>query len=221
MAEEDRSFAELVAEAPPAPAEGAVSLVGTLAKSSEHGKFVLILQDGQTITLEVSAVKGHAVLGASLGRTIVRVDVEAGKVPALSPQPLAQGVVSPLVSVPVGNRDITVTDPHHDAGTGIEGGTGPGDTGTADFSGAYDTSPLFEKAPIRDVFPPPQVGGFAPFALATPHQAPANVVEALNPPGFVSHRIKLLGTPEYTSAALDGPGTSYWGDMTVGPGDLW
>jgi hypothetical protein len=85
MAGKDKSFEELVKEAPPAPAEGTVSLVGTLARSGEPGKFVLTLQDGSTLTLETAAVKGHEVLGTSVGQTIVRVDVEAEKIPPTSP----------------------------------------------------------------------------------------------------------------------------------------
>jgi hypothetical protein len=38
------------------------------------------------------------------------------------------------------------------------------------------------------------VGGVAPFALATPHQAPANVVGAMNPFGVVSHMRKIPGS---------------------------
>ena len=88
MAGKDKSFEELVKEAPAAPAEGTVSLVGTLARSGEAGKFVLTLEDGSELTLETAAVKGHEVLGTSVGQTIVRVDVEAGKMPPNSPIPV-------------------------------------------------------------------------------------------------------------------------------------
>ena len=199
MAEEDKSFAALVAEAPPAPAEGVVSLVGTLARSSEHGKFVLILQDGQTITLETAAVKGHAVLGASLGRTIVRVDVDAGKVPAIGPQPFAQMTVAAQDTQSGTVRDFQTGAVDH---TGFHDvGTEPGADApiTGAFldhgfgTGLYDTSPLVEKPPISDAFPA-QAGGIMPFALATPHQAPANVLEALNPFAIVSHVRKIPGS---------------------------
>src|SRR5271165_1059433 len=84
MASEEKSFEDLVKEA---PVGGTVSLVGTLAQSSEAGKFVLTLQDGSAMTLETASVKGHAVLGTSVGQTIVRVDVDAAKIPTLSPNP--------------------------------------------------------------------------------------------------------------------------------------
>lgn len=188
MAKEDKAFADLVAEAPAAPAEGAVSLVGALAKASEHGKFVLILQDGNTVTLETSAVKGHAVLGASLGRTIVQVEVEAGKVPAISAQPFTQATVAArdFHTLPVDHTGW------HDIGTppGVDHNTGTLDQGYG--TGLYDTSPLLEKSPISDAFPV-QAGGITPFALATSHQAPANVLDALNPFGAVSHRMKIPG----------------------------
>jgi hypothetical protein len=93
MASKDKSFEELVKEAPPAPAAGTVSLVGTLAQSSEAGKFVLSLQDGTALTLEIADVQGHEVLGTSVGQTIVRVDVEAEKLPPVSSIPGAGGAV--------------------------------------------------------------------------------------------------------------------------------
>jgi hypothetical protein len=68
MAREEESFETLVKEAPLAPAAETVSLVGTLARSSEAGKFVLTLQDGRAVTLETAAVKGYMVLGTSLGQ---------------------------------------------------------------------------------------------------------------------------------------------------------
>ena|SRR5271165_6511353 len=79
MASEEKSFEDLVKEA---PVGGTVSLVGTLAQSSEAGKFVLNLQDGRAMTLETASVKGHTVLGTSLGQTIVRIDVDPGSLPA-------------------------------------------------------------------------------------------------------------------------------------------
>jgi hypothetical protein len=79
MADKEKSFEDLVKEA---PAGGTGSLVGTLAQSSEAGKFVLNLQDGRAMTLETASVKGHTVLGTSLGQTIVRIDVDPGSLPA-------------------------------------------------------------------------------------------------------------------------------------------
>lgn len=190
MAKEDKAFADLVAEAPAAPAEGTVSLVGALAKASEHGKFVLILQDGNTVTLETSAVKGHAVLGSSLGRTIVQVEVEAGKVPAIGPQTFTRATAA-AQDIHTGAVDHTG---FHDIGT--EPGVDTIITGASDHgfgTGLYDTSPLLEKSPISDAFPA-QAGGITPFALATSHQAPANVLDALNPFGVVSHMRKIPGS---------------------------
>jgi hypothetical protein len=127
------------------------------------------------------------VLGSSLGRTSVQVEIDAGKVPALALPP--QGAVSPLATaarldvqkLPIVDKppiedakavrdhswpSAEATDPNPDHGYG---------------TGAYDTSPLFEKTPIQDAFPfpPTQAGAIAPFALATAHQAPADVISAL------------------------------------------
>jgi hypothetical protein len=87
MAKEQESFETLVNEAPLAPTAGTVSLVGTLARSAEAGQFVLTLQDGRAVTLETAAVEGYAVLGASFGQRIVRVDLDARKIPTISPNP--------------------------------------------------------------------------------------------------------------------------------------
>jgi hypothetical protein len=81
MTDQPKSFEDLVNEAPLAPAAGTVSLIGTLARSSEAGKFVLTILGGSAVTLDTAAVKSHAVLGTSAGHTIVRVDVNAGMIP--------------------------------------------------------------------------------------------------------------------------------------------
>jgi hypothetical protein len=123
MPQEQKSFEDLVKEAPAAPAAGTVSLVGTLAQSSEAGKFVLTLQDGSPVTLETAAVKAHTVLGTSVGQTIVRVDVEAGKIPAINPQPLppqANALGTPFTNpdvdfatIAAADRPITIPDIDH------------------------------------------------------------------------------------------------------------
>jgi hypothetical protein len=82
MAQEERTFEDLLKEAPLAPAGDSVSLVGTLARSPEGGKFVLTLQDGSAVTLETTSVKNHTVLGTSIGQAIVRIDVDRASIPA-------------------------------------------------------------------------------------------------------------------------------------------
>jgi hypothetical protein len=99
---EQKAFETLVDEAPLASTAPTVSLVGMLARSSEGGKFVLTVQDGRSVTLEVAAVKGYLVLGTSVGQTIVRVDVDAEKVPAeakATAVPLAFGAQAPASGV--------------------------------------------------------------------------------------------------------------------------
>ena len=76
------SFDDLVNEAPLSPAPGTVSLVGTLARSTEPGKFVLTLQGGSSVTLQTTSVKGHVVLGSSKEHMIIRIDVDSKKIPA-------------------------------------------------------------------------------------------------------------------------------------------
>lgn len=90
MASDKRSFEDLLKEAPKAPSADTVSVVGTLAQSHEKGKFVLTMGGGEAVTLDVSAVKSHEVLGSSVGQTVVRVDIERTNLPAgLTKQPAA------------------------------------------------------------------------------------------------------------------------------------
>jgi hypothetical protein len=155
MAQEQKSFEDLVKEAPAAPAAGTVSLVGTLAQASEAGKFVLTLQDGSAVTLETAAVKGHTVLGTSVGQTIVRIDVKSDKI-RNNPQPLPWYRSDPEPAPwyrPVPKHPILDKYPWEEP-------VHPG-----------------PKHPYGDPdFGSSQLGGVAPFALATPHQAPAGTL---------------------------------------------
>jgi hypothetical protein len=92
----EESFEKLVGEAPEAPVAGTISLVGTLARSGEAGLFVLTLQDGSAVTLETASVEGYAVLGAAFGQRIVRVDLDARKIPTISPNPARRDQPNPM-----------------------------------------------------------------------------------------------------------------------------
>jgi hypothetical protein len=174
MAREEKSFQDLVKEA---PVGGTVSLVGTLAQSSEAGKFVLNLQDGRAMTLETASVKGHTVLGTSVGQTIVRVDVDAATLPAGVPGATAADIYTPP---PV---DYTLASRDH-----------------------YP-KPFWQDAPPPYQFP---FGGFAPFSLATPHQAPASTLamQELGNPAFGGLWSGYLDNPIW-SGYLDNPKIVY------------
>jgi len=239
MASQDKSFADLVAEAPPAPAEGTVSLVGALAKSRETGKFVLTLQDGRTVALETSAVKGHTVLGSSLGRSIVRIEIEASKAPALGPRRSDRGAISALL------RFTGILDQIGQGGFGEGDDTPPftsekdpgdeTDPNTSEKDPGQDTGDIEDKLPPLDKDPTGEGTGsyeyLDPFALATPHQAPPHVVRALQArAGYArrfggqswargaSHRKPVL---DNAKVLQDSYGTGYWGDVTMGPADIW
>ena len=77
----ERKFSELLSEAPLATNEGTVSLVGALQRSQEQGKFVLVLDGGQNIALDVQDVKEYQVLGEMIGQKIVRIEIDRHKVP--------------------------------------------------------------------------------------------------------------------------------------------
>jgi len=192
MTSEAKAFEDLVKEAPEAERAGTVSLVGTLARSSEPGKFVLVLQDGGALTLEIAAVKGHAVLGSSLGRTIVRVDVESSKAPASVTAGAPQFVKIPFTdTTPYSDTGLwwdekfpwqDQTKPHLDIKPWLDPGQLP---------------PYFGAGPV-------QPGGAAPFALATPQQVPPATLAALQGPGASPFKFPPLETgwpdvkPPYT-----------------------
>ena len=168
MANQEKSFEDLLKEAPAAPGAGTMSLVGTLARSSEPGEFVLTLQDGRTVTLEKTAVKGHMVLGTSVGQTIVRIDVDASKVPAGA---FGRSATPDIFTPPT--RDYTLEG--RDVGKPI----------WEDKSPWTDKLPWADKQPWTDKQPwwdHPLVG-VTPFAMATPHQVSPATLTALHPPG--------------------------------------
>ena len=78
---DERSFAELLADAPRAADEKHVTLVGTLGKSDDPKTFVLYVSDGSPHTIDVAAVKKHTVLGHSVGRAIVQIEVDREHLP--------------------------------------------------------------------------------------------------------------------------------------------
>ena len=88
MENEKRSFEDLLRDSPKAPAAGTISLVGTVEQSKDEGKFVLMLGNGSSVTLETSMVKSYAVLGESVGQKIVRVDIDREKVLVMDPIPV-------------------------------------------------------------------------------------------------------------------------------------
>ena len=277
MASEDKSFADLVAEAPEARAEGTVNLVGALAKSREAGKFVLTLQDGRTVTLETSAVKGHTVLGSSLGRAIVQIEIEASKAPRFRPRRFGRSAISSLSrntgvwdqlgygegddtppftseKVPADEtppftseknpNDETLpiedTDPIAEGLKNPDGeGTGAGETDRSKADGTTDPIDDGTTDPTADGTTDPTVDGagtgsfefIPPFALATPHQAPPHVVRALQARAGYTRRLGGQGwargalhrKPVLDNAKVlqDSHGTGYWGDMTMGPADIW
>jgi hypothetical protein len=268
MAGQDKSFADLVAEAPAAPTEGVVSLVGVLARSSEAGKFVLTLPGGRAVTLETADVKGHAVLGASVGRTIVRIEIEAAKVQALGPQPLVKdptsetGTLDKDPTFDTVNKDPDETVPYI-AETGLLDMKDPVETDVFDTPwdtkdplettpAGYESNPLADtgltdltgppdvKLPFQDrsypiwhidttfhqdnVFHPApsfgssaQPGGVAPFALATQHQAPSNVVAALQSRGARPFAPRAVRPPMPITGVLDV--NTGWADYNTGSAD--
>ncbi len=181
MVEKKKSFSDLLSEAPLAPKEDTVSLVGAISRSSQTGKFVLSTSQGNNVTLPVDAVKNYEILGGGVGQLLVQVDVDRKQVPeSISSQ-------TPVATAHTGAYDVK--HPTHDLKLPI-----------LDKHPIQDKLPITDKHPIQDikhpildkypweepisVTPPPGStveGGLGaiPFALATQQQAPASTLAAM------------------------------------------
>ena len=104
-------------------------------------------------------MKGHMVLGTSMGQTIVRVDVDASKIPASA----FGGSAIPNIFTP---PPVDFTLAWRDVGKPFW----------------EDKSPWTDKEPWRDF----QAGGITPFAMATPQQVSPATLAALQAPGFIT-----------------------------------
>jgi hypothetical protein len=203
MADEKKSFAELLNDAPLAAGENTVRLVGLLARSSDHKKFVLGLGENQSVTLDIDAVKDYRVLSGMVGQLIIEVEVDRHRLPAPAPPPLPY-VKDPAVDLP--------------RATVQEWTTVYGPTTWSEPTAA----PNFGN-PGWGVYGDPWASqGLVPFALAAARQAPQHVIGAMAAPrlsvipkysgeGTVSGVV--FKTHEHT---LVGTG---WKDTTAGPED--
>jgi hypothetical protein len=120
MADEKKSFSELVSAAPLAAAEDTINLVGALQRSHQKNKFVLVLGSGRSVTLEIDAVKDYRVLGGLVGQSLVQVDLDRKRVPRelTEAQPVAGGASPAIGAV----APFAIATPHH-APLGLEAGT--------------------------------------------------------------------------------------------------
>jgi hypothetical protein len=182
MAEKKKSFSDLLSEAPLAPAEDTVSLVGALARSSQAGKFVLALSQGNSITLDVDAVKGYQVIGGGVGQLLVQVDVDKTKVPQ-SAQAVAEPAKLPVTGVhdyksPAADYKHPTLDKYPwEEPVHVHPEAAPAGSR---FTGIHDYKhPTLDKHPWEEVVHTNPETDLAPFALATPQQAPESALTAM------------------------------------------
>ena len=88
-------FKELLSKAPMGPDEHTLVVVGVLNRSSSPSKFGLFVSSGGNMTLDVDAVLKHEVLDDSFGHTLVRLTLDAGKVPPETMQKVTGGFGPP------------------------------------------------------------------------------------------------------------------------------
>jgi hypothetical protein len=175
MAEKKKSFSDLLSEAPLAPAEDTV-------------KFILALSQGNSITLDVDAVKGYQVIGGGVGQLLVQVDVDKTKVPQAAA--VAEPAKLPVTGVhdlksPIADYKHPTLDKypweepvrtHPETDVSFTAHASPNLT----FTGIHDYKhPTLDKHPWEEVVHTNPETDLAPFALATPQQAPASALEAM------------------------------------------
>ncbi len=138
MANDKDSFRELLGDAP--LLAKVTTMVGSLVRSSDPEKFVLMLADGRSLPLNIDSVQNYSVLARSAGQIIVSVDVDTASVPAemntassvpfslLAPfqSPMAEALARnpassyaqiatrPLLDRPKNPEADLSTPPHHD-----------------------------------------------------------------------------------------------------------
>jgi hypothetical protein len=81
MTDEKKSFSALLSDAPVAPADNTITLVGALARSQDPAKFVMLFAGGARATLDIDAVKEHRVIDGAGGQLLVEVTVDRGQLP--------------------------------------------------------------------------------------------------------------------------------------------
>ena len=173
MAEKKKSFSDLLSEAPLAPAEDTVTLVGALARSSQSGKFVLALSQGNSVTLDIDSVKGYQVIGGGVGQLLVQVDVDKAKVPqaAQAAEPASKFTGIHDIKHPTLDK-YPWEEPVHIHPDAMQAGS--------KFTGIHDYKhPTLDKYPWEEPVHTNPETDLAPFALATPQQAPESALAAM------------------------------------------
>src|SRR5580704_11645929 len=79
MAKNDSEFQKLLGEAP--MAADTVTVVGILARTPDAACFNLTLPDGQTVTLDVDAVKSAKAIAGAIGQSLVQLELDAKRAP--------------------------------------------------------------------------------------------------------------------------------------------
>jgi hypothetical protein len=97
MSDAAESFSQLLSEAPLAAQEDTATLVGALSRSSQPGKFVLVLGPGNSLTLDIDDVKAHEVLGGGVGQMLVQLKIPRDKLPGTATQRQSQPPAAPFV----------------------------------------------------------------------------------------------------------------------------
>jgi hypothetical protein len=183
VANEQSDFRKLLEEAPAVPDVDTLTVVGFLGRTADPARFVLTLPDGRSETLDVAAVKSAKKVASTIGQAVIELELDAKRVPEglrdrLIPGPNHNKVV-------VDTRSIAWLEPPPKAINDMPHWKPPiVDTWVTGVADAV-------RIPTQ-----PDLGGFAPFVAAAPHQVDPATFAALSHPTHRTHQHKIIKPPQ-------------------------
>lgn len=171
---ERREFDKLLSEAPMAQEADTVTVVGSLARTKEPGRFVLRTPDGRSVTLDVDAVKSAKPIAGAIGQSLVELELDAKLVPEqwykAGPDYTASYIDYQIPPIGHGGgggytRKEIIEVAYPTAGQPVEMMATAGGYGTRTYLTGYTWTT------DHHVVEKPTYDAAAPFAAAMPHQS--------------------------------------------------
>ncbi|MDN7176979.1 hypothetical protein M0D69_02880 [Caballeronia sp. SEWSISQ10-4 2] len=175
MPNEEKSFQELLAQAPEDEEQNQLVLHGAIARSKDPGTFVLKLQSGRSLTLPVDAVRSYKLLARSFGSLFVEVEIAVDKVPS--------EIANAELNAPVAQMKSPFEKGHLDLSHPALDIWPKGPYPFTDHT--FPNQPEFIEGPVGGGYeqgwtgPASGIAGMTPFSLAAPHQVSPEYLAAM------------------------------------------